>query len=66
LLVENGRISAITFFGDFFGPRDVHELADSLTDVVYDRGHITSALDQIDVSNYFTGISRDELIDLLA
>lgn len=66
LLVENGRLTALTFFGDFFGPRDVHELAASLTGVIYDRGHLTTALEKINVSDYFTGITREQLINLLA
>ncbi|WP_261805609.1 lipoate--protein ligase [Lapidilactobacillus luobeiensis] len=66
MLVENGRIKAITFFGDFFGPKDVHELADNLTGIIYDRGHLTTALAKLDVNQYFTGISQEQLIDLLA
>lgn len=66
LNVEDGKIKHIKFYGDFFGPEDVTALADRLTGIKYDRDDLRDALADVDLSKYFVGISKDQLIDLLA
>ncbi|WP_179395429.1 lipoate--protein ligase [Lacticaseibacillus absianus] len=65
LTVEGAKIQAVKFFGDFFGPKDASEVANALIGVVYDRAHITAALEPIDTAQYFTGIPKAQLVDLL-
>ncbi|KRM72664.1 lipoate--protein ligase [Lacticaseibacillus brantae] len=66
LKIVNGKIESVRFFGDFFGPQDVADVADALKETIYDRAHITSALDGIDTNLYFTGIPKAELVELIA
>ncbi|GKT03639.1 lipoate--protein ligase [Furfurilactobacillus entadae] len=64
--VQDGKIVNLKFYGDFFGPEDVTTLSDQLTDIKYDRDHLEGALRDVDLSKYFVGISKEQLIDLLA
>lgn len=66
LLVEGGKIQNIKFYGDFFGPEDANQLAETLKGTVYDREHLKTALQDIDTNRFFNGIPKDELIELLA
>lgn len=66
LLIENGKIANVKFYGDFFGSEDANKLAAKLVGTVYDREHLAAILKPIDTVPYFTGISKTELIELLA
>ncbi|MCP8877520.1 lipoate--protein ligase [Latilactobacillus curvatus] len=66
LLIENGNIANVKFYGDFFGSGDANELAEKLVGTVYDREHLASTLEPIDTTSYFTGIPKTELVELLA
>lgn len=65
ILIDQGRIKNITFFGDFFGTKDAGELAQELQGLIYDRAHLTEMLEKIDTNQYFNGIDKKDLIDLL-
>ena len=54
------------FFGDFFGPQDVTQLADQLKGVKYDRDAIAAVLEKAGTAQYITGIPTAEIADLLA
>lgn len=66
LLIENGKIANVKFYGDFFGSGDANELAEKLVGTVYDREHLASTLEPIDTTPYFTGIPKAALVELLA
>ena len=66
LLIENGKIANVKFYGDFFGSDDANQLAEKLVGTVYDREHLASTLEPIDTTSYFTGIPKTELVELLA
>lgn len=66
LNIEQGKIAEIKFYGDFFGSGDANELAEKLTGVIYDRPSLTAALENIDTNQYFTGIPKTDLVELLA
>ncbi|PIO82283.1 lipoate--protein ligase [Loigolactobacillus backii] len=66
LLIQQGRINEVTFYGDFFGSEDVKAVATVLNGVIYDRQHISQALAKLDLANYFKGIKPAAIIDLLA
>lgn len=66
LLIENGKIANVKFYGDFFGSGDANQLAEKLVGTVYDREHLASTLEPIDTTSYFTGIPKTELVELLA
>jgi len=65
LLVEGGVLQEITFFGDFFGAGDVHELAERLTGVPYRRDAIEAALADVDLLRYFGNLGKDAFVSLL-
>ncbi|GAK47963.1 lipoate-protein ligase A [Secundilactobacillus oryzae JCM 18671] len=65
ILVKSGKIQKITFFGDFFGTQDVEALEQQLVGVRYEETALTKALQLINTSNYFAGISKQQLIELL-
>ena len=64
--VKDGVIKNVKFFGDFFGPQDVTQLADQLKGVKYDRDAIATVLEKAGTAQYITGIPTAEIADLLA
>lgn len=66
LQVTDGHIQNIKFFGDFFGSGDVHDVEKALTGLRYDHEAIAEKLTAIDLNRYFTGIPREDVIDLIA
>ena len=65
LNVQEGRITGIRIFGDFMGRRDVDELEARLLGALYEREAMMTAWADVDVAEYFTGISRDEVMSVL-
>jgi lipoate-protein ligase A len=63
--VKEGRIAGIRIFGDFMGRRDVDELEARLAGVLYERDTMIAALADVDLSEFFTGIERDDVLSLL-
>ena len=63
---DHGKIAEIKFYGDFFGTKGVSELEEILTGIVYDRDHLTAALENVNLGDYFTGIDKAEFVELLA
>lgn len=65
LTVEHGLITDLTFFGDFFGAKDSKDVAKALIGAKYEAPALHAALADLDLNQYFTGISEDELVALL-
>lgn len=63
--VIKGVIENVKFYGDFFGVRDVQELADLLKGVTYDKKSISAVINQIHINDYFMGVTNEEAIDIL-
>ena len=63
--VTEGRIAALEFGGDFFGIRDVGELASRLCGVEYSPDIIAAALNTVDVGEYIGGASREDIMGLI-
>lgn len=64
--VEDGKIENIKFFGDFFGPQDISQLAEQLKGITYDRETLTKVLTDANTAQYIVGVSVAQLVDLLA
>lgn len=64
--LREGRISDITFRGDFFGVSDPEELAALLIGCRPDRASLEQRLSQTEVSRYFMGMTVTELVSILA
>ncbi len=65
-LVENGMVKNLKIYGDFFGTGDVQDVEKALTGLRYDPQTLTKALDQLDLTKYFMGISPAEVTNLIA
>lgn len=63
--VENGRIRDIAFFGDFFSVGDPSLVVVKLRGRRYERAELAATLADIDVTQHFGGISREELLEAL-
>ena len=64
ITVEHGKIAALTFKGDFFSASEPDELAAHFVGCTPDRAGYEKALGDVDVSRYFAGLQKDELIDI--
>lgn len=64
--VDDGLINSIKFYGDFFGSGNVQDIEAALKGARYDHEAIAKALADIDLNQYFTGIERSAVIDLIA
>ncbi|MFC7370071.1 lipoate--protein ligase [Fictibacillus iocasae] len=65
LHIEKGIIRECKIYGDFFGVGDVAEIEEKLVNTRYERNDIEKALEQVDLTQYFGNVSRDEFLDLL-
>jgi len=63
LNVEKGLIKEIKFFGDFFGKKDVSYIEDLLKNTNHNEASIRSALNNIDINDYFLNCDMDILVD---
>ena len=64
-MVEQGAITSIKFFGDFFGVMDVEDIAKKLVGIKYQKEDIQKVLEQIDINSYFLVATLEEVIDIL-
>ncbi len=62
---KGGVIKQIRFFGDFFGQREVSELEEALKGKLYQPSVLKTALEGVNVGDYFVNFSEAELLDLL-
>lgn len=64
--VQEGKITAVHLYGDFFGTGDVNDLAHALVGIPYTPDEIADVLRKFDLQRYFLGIPNDQVINLLA
>lgn len=65
LRVESGIICETFLFGDFFGLEDKSALEDALRGVRHERKEIEQALSNLTVGNYISGMTVDQLVDMI-
>jgi lipoate-protein ligase A len=65
LNVIRGCIKEIRIFGDFFGVRSISELEDLLAGTEYRADAIRQALADIALGDYISGMTAEELIELM-
>ena len=63
--IKDGKIANVKFYGDFFGPQDVADVAAALKDKPYTSQAVKETLDGINTNDYFTNIPKDDVINLL-
>ena len=62
---REGKIKNIAFYGDFFGLLDPAELADRLKDNRLEYNEIKTALDGVDINQYFHALTLENFLALL-
>ncbi|MCG0274909.1 MAG: lipoate--protein ligase [Thermosediminibacteraceae bacterium] len=62
--VERGIIKDIKFYGDFFGRNDIAEIEELLKGVRHEEEELRKAFCRVNISDYFAGITVDELVSL--
>jgi lipoate-protein ligase A len=65
LTVEKGMITQIKFYGDFFGRIEVRELESRLINVRYRPDELNKVISVLDVSQFFSGLTSEELVKFL-
>ena len=63
--VSQGSITALAFYGDYFGNGDPADLVRLLTNCPLEPAALHSALTGLDISLYFNNLTRDDLISIL-
>ncbi|WP_186567356.1 lipoate--protein ligase [Lawsonibacter celer] len=63
--LENGRLSGLCFYGDYFGNGDSSRLAARLMGQPLDAQALRPVLAAADVGQYFAGITAEQLLDAL-
>lgn len=63
--VKDGIIENIKFYGDFLGIGELSELENKLTGINYEKDHLKSSLENVDLRNYFGEIGKEDLISFL-
>lgn len=61
--VQAGVIHSVKFYGDFIGLREAAELERRLAGVRYEGQDISAALQEVDISAYFGGLTTEEFIE---
>jgi lipoate-protein ligase A len=60
--VNDGIISSLKIFGDFFSSKDISDIENLLTGIKHEEKSINNALENIDISDYFNKVSKQEFI----
>lgn len=63
--VANGLIDGVEFRGDFFSPTDPRELADKLIGLRPEANAYADALQNVDISNFFTGLNNEQFLQMM-
>ena len=63
---RRGRITSAKIYGDFLADRDIAPIEAALVDIPFSRKSMHEALAALDVPTYLGGITRDELLEVLA
>lgn len=63
--VQKGVIQQVQFYGDYFGEKDSKELADRLIGKRFAPDEIQFALQNVQIADYFGGVSQEEFIQFL-
>jgi lipoate-protein ligase A len=61
--VHKGLIKKAKIYGDFFNTKDVQELENLLEGLPHDYNQLNEQLKAIDISEYFSNVTREEFID---
>lgn len=60
--VNDGNITSLKIFGDFFSSKDISDIEKLLVGVRHEEQKILEALKDIDISDYFNKVTKEEFI----
>lgn len=63
--VQQGRIAAVRFFGDYMGREDVGALERRLAGIAYERDAVAAVLREVAVADYFGDVSHEDVTDII-
>jgi lipoate-protein ligase A len=63
--VKQGMIQAAKFYGDFFSENEPEEIEKLLAGIRYERAEIESALKNVDIADYFSGLDLPTFSEFL-
>ena len=63
--LKDGLIENIKLFGDFFSSREIEDLENGLKGKKYMKSEIAEYLKTVNVSEYFSGFSEEEILDVI-
>ena len=63
--IEEGRICALVFYGDFLAMRPLEDITSALEGCLMRREEVAAVLDGFPLNEYFGGISRQKLLDTI-
>lgn len=65
LQIERGIITAVRFYGDYFGKRDVNEFEQKLIGKKHQETEISALLDEIPIESYFAGVTKEQILEAM-
>lgn len=65
LNVSDGIIRDIKIYGDFFGKKDVKDVEEMLKGVKHSENDVKNALSSIDIGEYFSNITLENLLEVM-
>ena len=63
--LKDGLIENIKLYGDFFSSREIEDLENGLKGKKYMKSEIEEYLKTVNVSEYFSGFSEEEILDVI-
>ncbi|MBU5436228.1 lipoate--protein ligase [Pseudoflavonifractor sp. MSJ-37] len=64
-VARGGEITALSFFGDYFGNGDSHELAQRLIGRPLEESALRAALEGVEIGDYFNKLDKDTFLSIL-
>ena len=64
-VARGGEITALSFFGDYFGNGDSHELAQRLIGKPLEESALRAALEGVEIGDYFNKMDKDTFLSIL-
>lgn len=65
IFVEKGIIKEFKVYGDFFGKEPIENLENKMINLRYEREDIISQLKDVDITQYFGNVPKDEFCELI-
>ena len=63
--VDQGKITNIKIFGDFFGLGEITDVEDQLRGVKYELESIKNALEQVDLNKYIGNVTPEQIAQII-